>query len=241
MKKKHFWWLMCCIITASLLFAGCTGNNGNETATSPDTPAEQDKANQGGEQNKQPAEPPKKVAERKYDKAPGMMIDTNKQYQAVVSTTAGDFTITLFAKDAPKTVNNFVFLSKEKFYDNLTFHRLIKDFMIQTGDPLGNGTGGPGYTFEDELENGHKYEIGVVAMANNGPDTNGSQFFIGTGPEVTGLNNIPNYTIFGKVTKGMDVVQKIAKGQTKPNPKAGGENSLPVDPVTIKSITIEES
>lgn len=222
------------LLAISLLFTGCANDNGSATQ-----PAErkQEQPTRSG----QPDEAvPKKVGERQYERAPGMMIDPNKEYQAIVSTTAGEFTIQLFAKDAPKTVNNFVFLAKEKFYDGMPFQRIIKDFLIQTGDPLGNGTGGPGYTFEDELNNGHTYEIGTVAMVNNGPNTNGSQFFIGTGEQVKGLNNIPNYTIFGKVTKGMDVVQKIAASPTKPNPQAGGENTVPVDPVTIKSITIRE-
>jgi cyclophilin family peptidyl-prolyl cis-trans isomerase len=168
-----------------------------------------------------------------------MQIDPKKQYQAIISTSMGDITIQLFAKDAPKTVNNFVFLAKDKFYDNLTFHRVIKDFMIQTGDPLGNGTGGPGYVFEDELNNGHKYEPGVVAMANAGKNTNGSQFFIGSGKDVEGLKNFPNYTIFGKVTAGMDVVQKIASVKVKENPVIK-EVSMPEQPVTIKKITIIE-
>ncbi|WP_126429546.1 peptidylprolyl isomerase [Brevibacillus marinus] len=227
------------LIAAGLLFAGCANEESDTTAPAGQ---KQEQKQPTGQNKQQPAEAvPKKVGERQYDRAPGMMIDPAKEYRAIVSTTAGEFTIQLFAKDAPKTVNNFVFLAREKFYDNMPFQRIIKDFLIQTGDPVGNGTGGPGYTFEDELNNGHKYEIGTVAMVNNGPDTNGSQFFIGTGEQVKGLNNIPNYTIFGKVTKGMEVVQKIAASETKPNPKAGGENTLPVNPVTIKSITIEEN
>jgi len=177
---------------------------------------------------------------QQYDKPPAMQIDPNKQYTALVSTTMGDFKIELFAKDAPKTVNNFVFLSKEKFYDNVIFHRIIQSYMIQTGDPAGNGTGGPGYTFEDELNNGHTYEPGVVAMANSGPNTNGSQFFIGTGPDITLLEQQPNYTIFGKVKEGMDVVLKIAAVPVKYNPLAR-ENSAPEKTVSIKSITIEEN
>lgn len=183
-----------------------------------------------------PAQPAPKG---KYDKYPAMTIDPNKKYTATIATSMGDIQVELFAKDAPKTVNNFVFLAKDKFYDNMKFHRVIKDFMIQTGDPHGDGTGGPGYNFEDELNNGHVYETGVVAMANAGKNTNGSQFFIGSGDKVKGLKNVPNYTIFGKVTSGMDVVQKIAAVKVKENPVIK-EPSVPVEPVILKSITIKE-
>jgi len=220
---------------AILLVAGCASNEpAQETPPPAAEPAQPD-----NEPSKEPAAPPAPTGAKKYDKAPDMQIDPNKQYTATIHTSMGDITIQLFAKDAPKAVNNFVFLAKDKFYDNLTFHRVVKNFMIQTGDPLGNGTGGPGYTFEDELNNGHKYVPGVVAMANAGANTNGSQFFIGSGDEVTGLEHYPNYTIFGQVTKGLDVVQKIAGVQVKPNPVTK-ENSMPATPVTIKSITITE-
>jgi cyclophilin family peptidyl-prolyl cis-trans isomerase len=229
---KRLLMTLCVCLTAALLIAGCSSSD-NAAPTQPTTPAKK------AEQDKTPAAPPAPTGEKKYAKPPAMQIDPNKKYQATISTTMGDITIELFAKDAPKAVNNFVFLAKDKFYDNLTFHRVIKDFMIQTGDPLGNGTGGPGYTFEDELNNGHKYEPGVVAMANAGRNTNGSQFFIGSGEEVKGLEHYPNYTIFGKVVKGMDVVQKIASVQVKANPVTG-EKSVPVQPIKIKTITITE-
>ncbi|UUZ79288.1 peptidylprolyl isomerase [Paenibacillus sp. P26] len=167
-----------------------------------------------------------------------MKIDANKTYQATVTTSKGTFTIDLFAKDAPKTVNNFVFLSKEGFYNNITFHRIMKTFMIQTGDPNGNGTGGPGYQFADELSKAHTYEPGIVAMANAGPNTNGDQFFICTGEDSKALNKSPNYTIFGKVSQGMDVVQKIADTPVKTD--ARGEPSSPTEKVTIQSISITE-
>jgi len=218
---------------AVLLISGC-GSSDDAAPTQPTPPAEQPAG-----QNPKPAPPVGQTGAKKYDKPPAMQIDPKKQYTATISTTMGDITIQLFAKDAPKTVNNFVFLAKDKFYDNVTFHRVIKDFMIQTGDPLGTGMGGPGYTFEDELNNGHNYKPGVVAMANAGPNTNGSQFFIGSGEEVTGLKNYPNYTIFGKVIKGMDVVQKIAAVKVKANP-ATGEASVPEQPVKIKTISIHE-
>ncbi|RNB88254.1 peptidylprolyl isomerase [Brevibacillus nitrificans] len=219
-------------LTAIALVTGCSSAS-NESAppTQPTAPAETP--------SKEPAQPPGPTGAKKYEKAPAMQIDKAKTYQAKVSTSMGDFTIDLFAKDAPIAVNNFVFLAKDKFYDGVTFHRIIKDFMIQTGDPLGTGIGGPGYTFEDELNNGHKYEAGVVAMANAGPNTNGSQFFIGTGKDVEGLKNSPNYTIFGKVSGGMDVVQKIAATKVKNNPETG-EPSTPEQTIKINSVTITE-
>lgn len=179
-----------------------------------------------------------KKPSKQYDKAPDMKIDPNKNYEAVVETNKGSFTIQLFAKDAPKTVNNFVFLSNDHFYDDVIFHRIIQSFMIQTGDPKGDGTGGPGYSFEDELKNGHSYDKGVVAMANAGPNTNGSQFFIGSGDDVKNLDGQPNYTIFGKITAGMDTIDKIAATPVK----AGGfgENSTPTETITIQKITVTE-
>lgn len=219
-------------LTAIALVAGCSGG-ANETAPiQPTAPVEKPA-------NKEPAQPPGPTGAKKYEKAPTMQIDKNKKYQAKISTTMGDVTVELFAKDAPVTVNNFVFLAKDKFYDNLTFHRVLKDFMIQTGDPLGTGIGGPGYTFEDELNNGHKYETGVVAMANAGANTNGSQFFIGSGKDVEGLKNVPNYTIFGKVIGGQDIVQKIAAVKVKTNSQTG-EASIPEQPIKIKTITVTE-
>ncbi|AVF21001.1 peptidyl-prolyl cis-trans isomerase [Paenibacillus larvae subsp. larvae] len=177
-----------------------------------------------------------------WSKPPEMAIDTNKTYTAKIETGKGDFVIELFSKDAPKTVNNFVFLAKEGFYNNVKFHRIIKPFMIQTGDPSGTGTGGPGYTFEDELNTAHTYEPGIVAMANRGPNTNGSQFFICTGEQAKGLNKVPNYTIFGRVKDGMDVVNAIADTPVKQNPNSNDSSpSMPTEDVIIKSVTITES
>ncbi|MFB9330469.1 peptidylprolyl isomerase [Paenibacillus aurantiacus] len=174
---------------------------------------------------------------KSWDKMPEMSIDTSKTYLAHFKTSKGDFTVELFAKDAPQTVNSFVFLANEKFYNGIKFHRIIETFMIQTGDPLGNGTGGPGYDIPDELDNGHQYEEGIVAMANAGPNTGGSQFFICTGPDAAGLNMQPNYTIFGKVSEGMDVVTAISKTPVEANMQ--GEPSQPTEEVTIDDLTIE--
>ncbi|HWP96713.1 MAG TPA: peptidylprolyl isomerase [Syntrophomonadaceae bacterium] len=174
----------------------------------------------------------------KYTSPPKMSINTGKQYSAVVTTDLGTFKIKLLSKDAPVTVNNFVFLANDGFYNGITFHRIIKDFMIQTGDPLGNGTGGPGYKFNDELPSKLSYAPGIVAMANSGSNTNGSQFFICTGEQASGLNNNPNYTVFGQVVDGIDVVLKIANTPVQAN--SMGESSKPTESISIDKITIEE-
>ena len=174
---------------------------------------------------------------RKYSKAPAMTIDANKNYTADVETNLGDFDIALDAKDTPITVNNFVFLASHQFYNGLTFHRIIKDFMIQGGDPNGNGTGGPGYKFNDEKIVGD-YTPGTVAMANSGANTNGSQFFIMTGDYSNG--KLPkDYVIFGKVSSGMDTVMKI--NDVKVTGNGQGQTSKPVSSVIIKKVTINES
>ncbi|EFM12069.1 peptidyl-prolyl cis-trans isomerase cyclophilin type [Paenibacillus curdlanolyticus YK9] len=175
---------------------------------------------------------------KQLNKMPEMEIDPNKTYSAEFHTSKGDFTIDLYASDAPTTVNNFIYLAKQKFYDGVIFHRIIESFMIQTGDPTGSGSGGPGYNIPDELGSDHKYDVGTVAMANTGsPDSGGSQFFICTGPECANLNLQPNYTIFGQVTAGMDTVTAIAKS---PVIEDGYENSKPKDKITIDSIDIKE-
>jgi len=173
---------------------------------------------------------------KSWTAAPEMSIDVAKTYCAVVQTSKGSVTLELFAKDAPKTVNNFVFLAKNNFYNGIIFHRILETFMIQTGDPTGTGGGDPGYKFEDELTGPHKYVEGVVAMANSGPNTNGSQFFINTVDNTANLQN--NYTIFGQVAAGMDTVKKIAATPVAAGPS--GENSSPTEKVTIDSVTIVE-
>jgi len=141
-----------------------------------------------------------------------MAIDTAKKYTATFNTSRGEIVCELFAKDAPNTVNNFVFLAKEKFYDGTVFHRVIADFMVQGGDPTGTGRGGPGYKFEDETKgNPNKHQVGSLSMANAGPNTNGSQFFI-THVVTNWLDG--KHTVFGKVTKGQDVVNAVQQGDT---------------------------
>ena len=169
---------------------------------------------------------------------PAMQIDLSKRYFATLDTSMGRIRMELWAKEAPKTVNNFVFLAREGFYDGTTFHRIIKDFMIQGGDPLGDGTGDPGYRFEDELPVKHSYELGMVAMANAGPNTQGSQFFICNGPNARGLDTRPNYTQFGQVVEGMDVVLAISSVEVEPN--KWGELSKPKSPVVVNRVTIME-
>src|SRR5215813_2419651 len=147
---------------------------------------------------------------KEYSAPPSMMIDPNKHYSATFKTSRGEIVCDLFTQDAPKTVNNFVFLAREKFYDGTVFHRVIADFMIQGGDPTGTGRGGPGYRFEDELKgNPRKHEVGTLSMANAGPNTNGSQFFITH--VVTDWLNV-KHTVFGKVRSGQDVVNAVKQG-----------------------------
>ncbi|MEI7027433.1 peptidylprolyl isomerase [Paenibacillus sp. y28] len=178
--------------------------------------------------------------ERKtYTAAPELTIDITKSYTATVTTNKGSFTMELYADSAPNTVNNFIFLAREGYYDQVIFHRIIESFMIQTGDPTGTGSGGPGYLFNDELGGPHTYEPGIVAMANAGPNTNGSQFFICTGEDSLFLNHYPNYTIFGKITEGMDVVQAIAATPVGTNPLTH-EMSAPQEEISIQSVTVQE-
>jgi peptidylprolyl isomerase len=169
--------------------------------------------------------------------APAMTIDKNKTYTATIKTNFGDIVIQLLPKDAPLTVNNFVVLARQGFYDGIIFHRVVKGFMIQSGDPTGTGSGGPGYKFADELPTTLDYTKGTVAMANSGPNTNGSQFFIMLG-DYSGGKLPKNYSIFGKVTGGQDIVDKI--GEVPVTKSASGEVSSPTVDVHIVTVTITE-
>ncbi len=176
----------------------------------------------------------KESMKKQYDNPPAMQLDSTKKYQATMTTSEGVIVIELYADQTPQTVNNFVFLANDKFYDETIFHRVINGFMIQGGDPEGTGMGGPGYRFADEKFTG-EYTRGTIAMANAGPNTNGSQFFI-----MHQDYPLPtNYVIFGKVINGLEVVDKIATAPVSMS--LSGEKSQPVKPVTIKSITISEN
>ncbi len=166
---------------------------------------------------------------KKFGSMPPMGIDPAKRYSVSMETTLGTMVISLDAAAAPLTVNNFVYLAAHHYYDGVIFHRIIKGFMCQGGDPEGSGRGGPGYKFGDELPKPGKYQIGSVAMANAGPNTNGSQFFIISGPSGVGLP--PQYSLFGQVVKGLEVVEAMQNVATRPGDR-------PVEDVVIKSITI---
>lgn len=169
-----------------------------------------------------------------YKAAPAMTIDPAKNYTATIKTSLGDIVVALDPKAAPKAVNSFVFLAREKFFDGLTWHRVVTDFVIQSGSPDGSGSGGPGYSFEDELPTGDGYAPGSLAMANSGPNTNGSQFFIVTAKEKRDIAN-NGHTLFGKVTKGLDVAREIES--FAPESKDGP----PTRPIYIVSVRITES
>ena len=167
---------------------------------------------------------------QKFNEAPEMGIDPSKRYTATMETSLGTIVIALDAINAPKTVNNFVFLALNHYYDGVIFHRIINGFMCQGGDPTGTGRGGPGYRFEDELPKPGQYEVGSVAMANAGPNTNGSQFFLISGPSGVGLP--PQYSLFGKIVKGLDVLDAMQRVSTD-------RNDRPHEDVVINSVTID--
>lgn len=173
---------------------------------------------------------------KQYPKPPEMVIDPSKTYSATIETNHGAMTLQLAASEAPHTVNNFVFLARDGFYDHGTFHRVIKDFMIQGGCPQGTGAGGPGYRFNDEPVT-RPYVKGTLAMANAGPNTNGSQFFVVHGAQVS---LPPNYTILGMLTHGMEVLDTLANAPVTMAP-GGREKSTPMQRLEIQKILITES
>jgi cyclophilin family peptidyl-prolyl cis-trans isomerase len=251
--------LVLALVGAAL--AGLVGGDGG-TPTVDDTADEvDDAAGEDGDEplaaDERPADacPPTpedvpEVTSEMYDEPPAMEIDVDASYVATIATTCGDIVVELDAAGTPVTVNNFVFLAEEGYYDGVGFHRVIEGFVVQAGDPAGTGCGRedclspggdafPGYTFEDELDTAAElvaeeggYPQGALAMANAGPDTNGSQFFIVEPDEGAPLP--PAYTYFGRVVEGQDVAQRIALGPV------GGEGSA-LDPVVITSVTVEVS
>jgi cyclophilin family peptidyl-prolyl cis-trans isomerase len=175
--------------------------------------------------------PEAKDVERTFPQPPPREIDVKKTYRATLKTSCGDIVLVLDPRRAPNTVNNFVVLARKDYFDGLTFHRVVADFVIQGGDPSGDGTGGPGYQFPDELPQ-DGYTIGALAMANAGPDTNGSQFFIVTGTGGTSLP--PAYSRFGRVVKGLDVAKTIEGSDTEPG------TETPTPPVYIFDVVVDE-
>jgi len=169
---------------------------------------------------------------QEFNEQPSMIIDVNKRYTAEIVTSLGTMVVALDAAGAPLTVNNFVFLARYHYYEGIIFHRIIQGFMCQGGDPTGTGRGGPGYKFADELPKPGRYEVGSLAMANSGPNTNGSQFFIVSGRSGVGLP--PQYSLFGKVVKGLEVVDAMEKVET-------GRGDKPKTDVVIQSVTITEA
>jgi cyclophilin family peptidyl-prolyl cis-trans isomerase len=172
-----------------------------------------------------------------FAQAPPSCIDKTKTYSATVTTNKGAYTIALDAAAAPLTVNNFVVLARYHYFDSTICHRAIPQFAVQCGDPSGTGTGGPGYTFADELPAAGSYKVGSIAMANSGPDTNGSQFFIITGANGAAL--APNYTLFGQVTDGLDTTVKALDALGNPDTAADGVP--PLEQIVIESVTITEA
>ena len=161
----------------------------------------------------------------KWDSPPKMTIDTSKKYTAIIVMEKGSMVLELFAKDVPVTVNNFVFLATEGFYNGSTFHRVMPGFMAKGGDPTGTGRGGPGYEFEDEFTD-HEHDAGALSMANKGPDTNGSQFFITFAPQ-HGLDGM--HTVFGQLVEGMDVLESLTPRDPNQNPQFEGDKIIRIE------------
>ena len=172
-----------------------------------------------------------------FENAPSNCLDASKTYTAVVTTNKGEFSIVLDQNKAPLAANSFVTLARYKYFDNTQCHRAILDFVVQCGDPTATGSGGPGYSFADELPEAGEYKLGSIAMANSGPNTNGSQFFIITGDQ--GITLPPSYTLFGQVTSGLDTTVPALNAASNPDPAANGVPTL--ETITIVSVVITES
>ena len=221
MKIRAFFWLIVTLLTVmGLLITSCGGSEAEPAPASAPKPAEV-----------QPApvwtQIPTEIGEERimqWDKSPEMMLDTTKQYRAIIETEKGNLVLELFAADVPNTVNNFVFLATNGYYDGTTFHRVLPGFMAQGGDPTGKGSGGPGYRFDDEFTK-HWHEAGALSMANAGANTNGSQFFICYTPQ-HGLDG--KHTVFGQLVEGMDVLESITPRNPAENPQFEGDKLLSV-------------
>ena len=212
--------------------AGSTTSASSDSGSASDSAADSSSAEGDSAASTAECPPAEGASERtdSFDSAPPMCLTPGADYSAVITTDAGEVTVDLLEEAAPETVNNFVFLARNKFYEGVSFHRVIPGFMIQGGDPQGTGMGGPGYEFADELPEPGAYEIGSMAMANAGPDTNGSQFFIVTGD--AGVSLPPQYSLFGQVTEGMETVTAIEDD--------GSAQGAPSTTHTIESVEIVE-
>ncbi len=224
--------LIIAIVAITLLIAACGGNDDDRDddgiGEEPTVSTADDGG--GGEEPAVPfAESCQKTDEKQFAAAPERIIDTSKTYIATIKMDKGDIVLELFS-DVPVTTNNFVFLACKGYYDGVTFHRVIPDFVAQGGDPTGTGSGGPGYSIPDEEDGDHGMDAGVISMAKGGPNTTGSQFFITYTPQ-TQLE--PTFTVFGRVTEGMDVVLQIT-------PRDPGTIPSPPPGDVIQTITIEE-
>lgn len=214
---SKFWILLLVFV---LFVSGCTTDTPKEQLNSADSLVDKSDEDEQIREDEmmQMSEPPE------------MQIDVNKDYYAILETSAGNIKIKFFPKEAPKTVNNFVVLGKKDFYDGTIFHRVISGFMIQGGDPEGTGMGGPAYQFEDE-KNSLRHTKGKISMANAGPNTNGSQFFIVVAQETPWLDGM--HTIFGEIVEGLETVDKIASAETGPQDR-------PMTDIKLNKVTIEE-
>ncbi len=216
-SKALSWIVGIILISVVLILVSCGGSTPETTLTPQPEPVPAPAP--------APQPSPEKAPEAKimkWDSPPAMTIDTGKKYTAIFETEKGNMVFELFAEDVPVTVNNFVFLAREGFYDGTAFHRIIPGFMAQGGDPTGTGRGGPGYQFDDEFT-GHRHVTGALSMANSGPDTNGSQFFI-TYTLQRGLDG--KHSVFGQIMEGMDVLEALTPRDPNQNPQFEGDKII---------------
>ena len=234
------------IVVALVGFVFATGNNSDDTAiTETDVDTTEVLADETATENavfefgttECPPTDASADQRREFADAHQLCIDPAKSYTANFDTTQGSFTVQLLPERAPGAVNNFVSLARWKYFDCTKCHRVIEDFVVQCGDPTATGSGGPGYSFADELPSAGEYTIGSLAMANSGPNTNGSQFFIITG--VSGTSLPPNYTLFGQVTAGLDTAVAAMAALFNPDPAANGVP--PAADIILNSVTISEA
>ena len=245
--------LLAGVIGFALFTGGGDDGDGNQAGGDPqeETSAPEESPDAGGDQPACGAEAPPPADPQQYDKAPEMALEKDVDYRAVMETSCGIIEMDLLEEETPKTVNNFVFLAREGFYDGLLFHRVEQNQVIQGGDPNGDGSGGPGYAIPDELPKSQKeYIYGTVGMANSGPDTGGSQFFfVARDPNPKGgfepAGYPPAYSIFGKVDPSDDdsvaTLTKIGEVPVGPGPDPAAPPTVPQTPVYIESVTIQES